>query len=151
MSVASTLTRVLLVATAALLMVPAVKYMTGVRDGTLNDGPLGELFVPSVFEGPGLAAFLPFGAVAYLHAAAMNVIAATCFDSTPAALVLLVFAVVFNLGMAALRTQWMDQALYLPGAAEKASRVQGAVGAVCAAAAVATLLTGGAKPKEKAA
>ena len=47
-----------------------------------------------------------------------------------AALVLLVFSLIFNIGMAVVRTKFMDQSLYIPGAAYHASGIQGGLGAV---------------------
>ena len=68
-----------------------------------------------------------------------------------ASLVLLVFSVTFNLGMSIVRTHWAEPSSYLPGAADKASLMQGGIGALCVLSAVVTLLLGddGATGKQK--
>ena len=151
MTIASKSTRFFLLLGAVSIGATGFKYIQGSRNGTLATGPLGAIFEPEIFKGYGLEALTPFAAMAYLTCAATCGAAALLFDGKPAAIVLLLFGLIFNVGMALIRVYFVNPEFYKDDAAYNASIVQGALGTMCTLSALATLIAGDGKAKAKAA
>ena len=156
MTIVSKVTRFFLLLGAVSIGATGFKYIQGSRNGTLSTGPLSTVFEPEIFKGYGLEALAPFAGMAYLTCAATCGAAALLFDGKPAAIVLLLFGLIFNVGMAVIRVKFVNPEFYKGiagerGAAANAGIVQGTLGTMCTLSALATLIVDDGKAKAKAA
>lgn len=119
MTIVSKVTRFFLLLGAVSIGATGFKYIQGSRNGTLSTGPLSTVFEPEIFKGYGLEALAPFAGMAYLTCAATCGAAALLFDGKPAAIVLLLFGLIFNVGMAVIRVKFVNPEFYKGIAGER--------------------------------